>query len=68
MRFKNIDFSFQNMDKHFKLTGGVSKRVQKDSVTGTDQPLKYQLHTALKTSVYSIENRFGEHFSDFKQI
>ncbi|KAL4235714.1 Nuclear pore complex subunit [Mactra antiquata] len=47
----------ENIDKHFKLTGGVTRRIQKDN----DISLKYSLQTSLKTSIYNIVNTFGRH-------
>ncbi|XP_060552950.1 nucleoporin NDC1-like [Ruditapes philippinarum] len=53
----------ENIDKHFKLTGGVSRRVTKD-VNNNDVPLKYLLQSSLKSSIYSIINTFGKHLLD----
>lgn len=53
----------ENIDKHFKLTGGVSRRVPKDS-SSNDMPLKYLLQSSLKSCIYSIVNTFGKHLLD----
>ncbi|XP_053393748.1 nucleoporin NDC1-like [Mercenaria mercenaria] len=53
----------ENIDKHFKLTGGVSRRVTKDS-NSNDVPLKYLLQSSLRSSIYSIVNTFGKHLLD----
>lgn len=50
----------ENVDKHFKLTGGVNRRSQKD-VLSNEMSLKCQLQSSLQTSIYMIVNTFGKH-------
>ena len=51
---------FQNIEKHFKLTGGVARRSQKDTPAG-DVTLKFLLQSTVKSSIYRIINTFGNH-------
>ncbi|KAH3733610.1 nucleoporin NDC1-like isoform X2 [Dreissena polymorpha] len=49
----------ENVEKHLKLTGGVARRGQRDTMATTETLYKHQLQTALKSSVYMIVNTFG---------
>lgn len=53
----------ENVEKHFKLTGGVTRRSQKDP-PATDVTLKYLLQTTIKASIYRIVNTFGKHLME----
>ncbi|XP_048256024.1 nucleoporin NDC1-like [Haliotis rufescens] len=54
----------ENVEKHFKLSSSSSRRTQKASPYPSDAPLRHQLHSALKTSIYRIVNMFGSHLMD----
>ncbi|XP_046558642.1 nucleoporin NDC1-like [Haliotis rubra] len=54
----------ENVEKHFKLSSSSSRRTQKVSPYPSDAPLRHQLHSALKTSIYRIVNVFGTHLMD----
>ena len=56
----SILLPFQNVEKHFKLTGGMTRRSPKDPLA-TDLTLKYLLQTTIKASIYRIVNTFGKH-------
>ncbi|XP_052774035.1 nucleoporin NDC1-like [Mya arenaria] len=57
----NILNLHENVDKHFKLTGGVGRRSAREGGGASDLSLKYQLQASIKASIYNIVNTFGKH-------
>jgi len=52
---------FQQVEKHLRLVPNISKHFDRGNNKASDLPLRGALKITMKTAMYRIVDRFGEH-------